>query len=62
MRLSDKGQATLRDLGLTTVFDLRSESEIQKYQSATPDIAGVRFVHVPVTDSDEYDPMALATK
>lgn len=62
MRLTDKGKATLKDLGVTTVFDLRSQSEIQKYQSATPDIAGVRFVHVPVTDSDEYDPMALATK
>lgn len=62
VRLTDKGKTALSDLGVTTVFDLRSESEIRKYQSATPDIPGVRFVHVPVTDSDEYDPMALATK
>ena len=61
-RLTDKGKAKLKELGITTVFDLRSESEIRKYQSSTPAIDGVRFVHVPVTDTEEYDPMALAAR
>ncbi|KAL5529712.1 hypothetical protein ACEPAG_5697 [Sanghuangporus baumii] len=61
-RLTEKGKATLKELGITTIFDLRSEVEIRKYQSSTPEIEGVRFVHVPVSDSGEYDPMALAAR
>ncbi|KAL5511143.1 hypothetical protein ACEPAH_4358 [Sanghuangporus vaninii] len=61
-RLTEKGKATLKELGITTIFDLRSEVEIRKYKSSTPEIEGVRFVHIPVSDSDEYDPMALAAR
>ncbi|EJD02451.1 uncharacterized protein FOMMEDRAFT_87510 [Fomitiporia mediterranea MF3/22] len=61
-RLTDKGKATLKKLGITTIFDLRSGSEIRKYQSTTPDVDGIRFVRVPVSENDEYDPMALASK
>ena len=61
-RLTEKGKATIKQLGITTIFDLRSEVEIHKYKSSTPEIEGVRFVHVPVSDSGEYDPMALAAR
>ncbi|THH10695.1 hypothetical protein EW145_g1158 [Phellinidium pouzarii] len=61
-RLSQRGKDELKALGVATVFDLRSQSEITKYSSATPEIDGVRFVHVPVSDKDEYDPMALAAR
>ena len=61
-KLSDSGKETLKKLGITTVFDLRSDLEIKKYQSATPDIEGVTFLRVPVSERDEYDPMALATR
>lgn len=61
-KLSASGKETLEKLGVRTVFDLRSDVEIKKYQSATPDIEGVTFVSVPVSERDEYDPMALATR
>ena len=61
-RLTETGKAQLRNLGVTTVFDFRSETEILKYKSATPEIKGMKFVHVPVSDTGEYDPMALAAR
>ncbi|PAV24021.1 tyrosine serine phosphatase [Pyrrhoderma noxium] len=61
-RLTETGKAQLKNLGITTVFDFRSETEILKYKSATPEIKGMKFVHVPVSDTGEYDPMALAAR
>ncbi|KAI5116797.1 hypothetical protein M0805_001799 [Coniferiporia weirii] len=61
-RLSQSGTEELKKLGITTVFDLRSAGEVKKHQSATPKIDGVRLVHVPVSDKDEFDPMVLAAK
>ncbi|KAH9989127.1 protein-tyrosine phosphatase-like protein [Russula vinacea] len=39
--VTQHGKGQLRALGVTTIFDLRSDAEIAKYDSATPQIAGV---------------------
>lgn len=61
-RLTPHGADTLKQLGVRTVFDLRSDSEVAKYSSATPSVEGVEDVRVPVSDKDEYDPGILAAR
>lgn len=53
-RINDVGRSKLRELGVTTVFDLRSDSEIAQYQSATPDIPGVRCIRAPALTEDTW--------
>lgn len=54
------GKAELRELGITTVFDLRSDTEIQKYDSPQPRIEGVEILHIPVFRKDDYSPETMA--
>ncbi|KAG6899305.1 hypothetical protein C0993_011395 [Termitomyces sp. T159_Od127] len=53
-RITDAGRSKLRELGVTTVFDLRSDSEIAQFQSATPDIPGVHIVRAPAVTEDAW--------
>ncbi|KAG6886381.1 hypothetical protein C0995_008266 [Termitomyces sp. Mi166 len=53
-RITDIGRSKLHELGVTTVFDLRSDSEIAQFQSATPDISGIRFVRTPALTEDAW--------
>lgn len=46
-RLSEGGKKVLHDLGIKYIFDMRNEDEISSFKSATPDIAGVKIVHIP---------------
>ena len=50
----------MRDLGVTTVYDLRSETEMHKYETPIPDIKGVKVVHVPVFKTEDYSPEEMA--
>ena len=50
----------MRDLGITTVYDLRSDTEMVKYDSPIPTINGVEVVHVPVFQKEDYSPEAMA--
>ncbi|KAH8116851.1 protein-tyrosine phosphatase-like protein [Phellopilus nigrolimitatus] len=61
-RLTPRGKEQLKELGITTLFDLRSTSEVDKFKTASPEIEGVRNVHVPVHDGNDFDPMVLAAK
>ena len=65
-RLSPRGAATLaRELGVRTVFDLRSETEVTKFASATPAVDGlddVTFVRAPVSEGINFDPATLAMR
>ncbi len=54
------GVRQLRDLGVTTVYDLRSETEMHKYETPIPTIEGVEVVHVPVFKTEDYSPEAMA--
>ena len=54
------GMGQLRTLGVTTIFDLRSDTEIAKYDSATPQIAGVTVFRAPVFAKEDYSPERMA--
>jgi hypothetical protein len=55
-----QGKSVLKSLGITTIFDLRSDTEIRKYNSPPPTIDGVDIVHIPVFKSEDYSPEMMA--
>lgn len=59
-QITDAGQDLIRRLGITTIFDLRSEPEIEKYGFI--DIAGTHRLHVPIFSKEDYSPDALAER
>jgi hypothetical protein len=61
-RISDEGKDQLRALGVTTVFDLRSKTEITSYDTPAPSIEGVEIVWAPVSEQGAYDPSSLAAR
>jgi hypothetical protein len=61
-RVTEKGQTQLKELGVKKVFDFRGEREIKGFDSATPEIEGIEFVRVPISEDKEYDPVSLAMK
>jgi hypothetical protein len=54
-RLGSRGSFG-KSLGVTTMFDLRSDTEIAKYDAATPQIAGVTVCRAPVFAKEDYSP------
>ncbi|KAG6916110.1 hypothetical protein DXG01_008384 [Tephrocybe rancida] len=54
-RVDERGQSALRELGITTVFDLRSDGEIKRYESTTPDIPGIQVVRAPALTDDAWN-------
>ncbi|KAI0258590.1 protein-tyrosine phosphatase-like protein [Gloeopeniophorella convolvens] len=60
--ITSQGKEQLRALGVRTIFDLRSDTEIMKYDSATPKIEGVTVLHVPVFAKEDYSPERMAQR
>ncbi|KDQ64425.1 hypothetical protein JAAARDRAFT_28056 [Jaapia argillacea MUCL 33604] len=60
--ITEKGKEQLRALGITTVFDLRSDTEMEKYNSPIPNIEGVEVVRVPVFQKEDYSPEMMAKR
>ncbi|KAI0252082.1 protein-tyrosine phosphatase-like protein [Lactifluus subvellereus] len=56
------GEEQLRALGVTTIFDLRSDTEIAKYDAATPPIAGITVLRAPVFEKEDYSPERMAQR
>ncbi|KAN0115966.1 Tyrosine phosphatase family domain containing protein [Russula decolorans] len=56
------GKEKLRALGITTIFDLRSDTEIAKYDATTPQISGVTVLHAPVFTKEDYSPERMAQR
>jgi hypothetical protein len=54
------GKAQIRALGITTIFDLRSDTEIAKYNSPLPSIPTVHILHIPVFQTEDYSPEMMA--
>jgi hypothetical protein len=50
----------MRTLGITTVFDLRSDPEMQKYSTPIPTIEGVHILRAPVFANEDYSPESMA--
>ncbi|KXN92319.1 Tyrosine-protein phosphatase [Leucoagaricus sp. SymC.cos] len=57
-----EGKKLFKDLNITTVFDLRSDTEIRKYNTPLPEIDGVKIVHVPVFKIEDYSPEMMAKR
>lgn len=54
------GKHRLRELGIAVVYDLRSDTEIEKYDTPCPTIDGVDVVRVPVFKHEDYTPEMMA--
>lgn len=54
------GKALFKELNITKVFDLRSETEIHKYNTPLPEIDGVEIIHTPVFKTADYSPEMMA--
>ena len=50
----------MRKLGVKKVFDLRSDTEIKKYNSPLPELDGVDVIHIPVFKTEDYSPEMMA--
>ena len=50
----------MKELGITHVFDFRSDTEILKYEAPLPVIPGVDVVHIPVFKKEDYSPEMMA--
>ena len=62
-QLGDEGVSTLQRLGITHVFDLRSDTELAKAGGQPPKTwDGAARVYVPVFTSKDYSPEALAVR
>nr|GAT44388.1 predicted protein [Mycena chlorophos] len=60
--ITEEGKEQLRALGISQVFDLRSDPEIQKYNTPLPVIDGVEVHHVPVFKTEDYSPETMAKR
>ncbi|KAH9959872.1 tyrosine phosphatase family-domain-containing protein [Russula dissimulans] len=60
--VTQHGKGQLLALGITTIFDLRSDMEIAKYDAATPHIAGISVLRVPVFAKEDYSPERMAQR
>lgn len=63
-RITAAGTSTLNDLGVKTIFDLRSDPEIARHKEAAPiaDIPGTTRIHVPVYKKEDYSPETHAKR
>jgi hypothetical protein len=57
---SEPGKSQLKSLGITHIFDLRSDPEMAKWQSPILEMGGVKVVHAPVFKNEDYSPEMMA--
>ena len=50
----------MKKFGISKVFDLRSDTEIRKYNTPLPQIDGVEILHTPVFQTEDYSPEMMA--
>ncbi|KIY69715.1 hypothetical protein CYLTODRAFT_430268 [Cylindrobasidium torrendii FP15055 ss-10] len=60
--ITDEGKMQLRALNVKTVFDLRSDTELEKYAAPLPIIEGVSVVRIPVFQKEDYSPEMMAKR
>jgi len=60
--ITEEGKSQLRELGITTVFDLRSDIEMEKWDSPLPVIDGVEVLRTPVFRKEDYSPEMIAKR
>jgi len=52
----------MRELGIKRAFDLRSDTEVQKYNAPLPVIEGVTIERTPVFQKEDYSPEMMAKR
>ncbi|KAH7887384.1 protein-tyrosine phosphatase-like protein [Phlebopus sp. FC_14] len=60
--INEEGAQQMKALGITTVFDLRSDPEMQKYNTPIPTIEDVQIIRTPVFKNEDYSPESMAKK
>ncbi|SJK98109.1 uncharacterized protein ARMOST_01366 [Armillaria ostoyae] len=60
--LTEDGTKQLISHGIHRIFDLRSDTEISSYNTATPDIEGVTSVRAAISEMNAFDPVSLAQR
>jgi protein tyrosine/serine phosphatase len=60
--ITEEGKAQMKDLGISYVFDLRSDTEIEKYNTPLPTIDGVELARTPVFQLEDYSPEMMAKR
>ncbi|KAJ3782657.1 protein-tyrosine phosphatase-like protein [Lentinula aff. detonsa] len=60
--ITDEGKEQVRRLGIRKIFDLRSDTEISKYNAPLPVIEGVDLLHIPVFQTEDYSPEMMAKR
>ena len=50
----------MRELGIGAVYDLRSDTEIAKYNTPCPVIEGIDILRTPVFKHEDYTPEMMA--
>ncbi|KAJ3547825.1 hypothetical protein NM688_g5363 [Phlebia brevispora] len=58
--ITEQGKAQLKELGVSVVYDLRSDTEIAKYETPCPHIDGIDVVRTPVFSLEDYSPEMMA--
>jgi hypothetical protein len=54
------GEARLKELGIKIVYDLRSDTEIEKYKTPCPTIESIDVIRTPVFKLEDYSPEMMA--
>ncbi|KAL5527764.1 hypothetical protein ACEPAG_6565 [Sanghuangporus baumii] len=60
--ITERGKVQMRELGITRVFDLRSDTEMEKYDTPVPQIEGVEVIRAPVFQIEDYSPEVMARR
>ncbi|EMD40582.1 hypothetical protein CERSUDRAFT_111177, partial [Gelatoporia subvermispora B] len=60
--ITDEGIAQLKALGVDKVYDMRSDTEIERYGTPCPELEGIEIVRVPVFKVEDYSPEMMAKR
>ncbi|TCD69217.1 hypothetical protein EIP91_008320 [Steccherinum ochraceum] len=60
--ITDAGRDRLVQLGVTKIYDLRSDPEIAKWGTASPEMKGLEIIRTPLFKSEDYSPEVMAKR
>ncbi|OCH88331.1 hypothetical protein OBBRIDRAFT_758450 [Obba rivulosa] len=60
--ITEEGVTQLKALGVKKVFDMRSDTEIERYGTPCPELEGIEIVRVPVFKVEDYSPEMMAKR
>ncbi|EIW76320.1 hypothetical protein CONPUDRAFT_43480, partial [Coniophora puteana RWD-64-598 SS2] len=60
--VTPEGIEQMKALGITIIFDLRSDPEMKKYNTPIPTIDGIDVLHNPVFKTADYSPETMAER